>query len=76
MRTFNFPGWTGSIDGQRVPIATERKIGAMLLQVPAGRHVVTLDFVDTPARRLGAWISGVSLIITFAVLAIGAVIAL
>ena len=76
VRTFNFPGWTASIDGRPVPIATDTRTGAILLDLSAGDHLVTLGFMDTPDRRLGAWVSGVSLALTAAILVAGAVIAL
>lgn len=51
VRTFNFPGWTAIADGHRVPITTSEELGDMEIELPAGSHQVTLDFLDTRARR-------------------------
>lgn len=49
--TFNFPGWTARVDGQPAPIRTSEELGDMEIELQAGAHVVTLDFMDTPRRR-------------------------
>ena len=51
VRTFNFPGWTASVDGQEVPIITSEELGDMEIELHAGTHQITLDFLDTPTRR-------------------------
>ena len=51
VRTFNFPGWTASVDGQQVPINTSEELGDMEIELHAGTHQITLDFLDTPTRR-------------------------
>jgi hypothetical protein len=48
IRTFNFPGWTASIDGIKTEIKTENDTGAILIDIPPGRHILMLQFVDTP----------------------------
>jgi hypothetical protein len=72
VRTFNYPGWTATLDGRPAPLATDGETGAILLGVPAGEHLVIMDFVDTPARRLGARITLLSFLLVLAALAIGA----
>jgi len=72
VRTFNYPGWTATIDGAPSPAATDKETGAMLFDLPAGAHVVTLDFLDTPVRRSGAWITMGSFLITLTAIACGA----
>lgn len=52
VRTFNFPGWTATVDGQRTPISTGEELGDMEIELQAGTHVVRLDFLDTPPRRV------------------------
>ena len=59
--TFDFPGWTADIDGKETRIRTEKGSDAMLIDVPAGRHVVKVNFVDTPIRRYSKFISSLSL---------------
>src|SRR5215813_3716650 len=51
VRTFDFPGWTATVDGQQTPIKRSGELGDMEIALPAGSHRVTLDFVDTPVRR-------------------------
>ena len=72
VRTFNYPGWTASIDGAPLPARTDEETGAMLFNLPAGAHVVTLDFLDTPVRKTGARITIVSLLFVLSAVACGA----
>jgi uncharacterized membrane protein YfhO len=72
VRTFNYPGWTATMDGHPAALLTDGQTGAMLISLPAGTHLVTLDFLDTPARRLGAQITLLSLLLVLAALALGA----
>ncbi|HSB09423.1 MAG TPA: hypothetical protein VLM38_07900 [Blastocatellia bacterium] len=51
IRTFNFPGWTATVDGQQVPIKTSDELGDMEIELRAGSHRITLDFLETPVRR-------------------------
>ena len=51
IRTFNFPGWTATVDGREVPINTSGEMGEMEIELEPGSHRVTLDFLDTPVRR-------------------------
>lgn len=51
VRTFNFPGWTATVDGQQAPIKTSKELGGMEIELRAGRHRVTLDFLETPVRH-------------------------
>ena len=60
VKTFNFPGWVAAIDGQPEPIDTNPELGDMEIKVSKGSHIVTLDFLDTPARRYGTLITLVS----------------
>ena len=56
-RTFNFPGWTAWLDEQKSEIKTEAGSGAILIDVPGGRHRIRLAFRDTPVRLAGKLIS-------------------
>ncbi len=51
VRTFNFPGWTATVDGQQVPIKTSEELGDMEIDLRSGLHRVTLDFLETPVRH-------------------------
>jgi len=61
LRTFNFPGWTATVDGSEAPIRTAEELGDMEIDLAAGHHTVQLEFRDTPARLYGRVITLVSL---------------
>jgi uncharacterized membrane protein len=63
IRTFNFPGWKAYVDGKLTEIRTEEGAGAMLIDIPGGRHTLMLKFEDTPIRYYSKIISLVSLLI-------------
>jgi hypothetical protein len=65
--TFYFPGWEAGLDRGTIPIRVEPGSGAMLLDLPAGRHEVVLRFGDTPLRRYAAVISFISLFMLAAI---------
>jgi hypothetical protein len=67
VRTFDFPGWTATLDGR--PATIERgPFGNIELELPRGRHDVVLTFRNTSARRLGDGMSLGSLAVVAAVL--------
>jgi dolichyl-phosphate-mannose-protein mannosyltransferase len=72
IRTFNFPGWTATIDGQRVEIITG-EMGEICIDLQPGAHEVSLEFLDTPVRRsarqITLWSFGLLLGLLFAPLA-------
>lgn len=51
VRTFNFPGWTATVDGRPSPIKTSEEFGEITIELSAGTHRVTLDFLETPVQR-------------------------
>jgi hypothetical protein len=55
--TFYFPGWEGYTDGKRTQINIEKESGAMLIDVPQGKHKLVLKFEDTPIRYYAKIIS-------------------
>ena len=57
IRTFNFPGWAATVDGQRAEIITNEELGDMSIELEAGTHEVLLDFGDTPVRHTGKTIT-------------------
>jgi hypothetical protein len=57
VRTFNFPGWTGFLDGEPVTLETGPALGEINVEVPRGTHRIELSFRDTPSRRIGGFIS-------------------
>jgi hypothetical protein len=61
LRTFDFPGWQARLDGEPVAIASNNRLRAIEVAVPAGRHEVDVTLGGTWDRTLGAWISAASL---------------
>jgi hypothetical protein len=55
--TFYYPGWQAKINERVIPIGREDMSGAMLIQVPEGKHILELRFVDTPIRYYSRAIS-------------------
>ena len=58
-RTIFFPGWDGFIDTHPIPIRNEH--GLIVFDVPKGLHILELEFQETPVRRVGDFISLLSL---------------
>jgi hypothetical protein len=58
-RTFNFAGWKATIDGREAPIV-EGESKNIVVDVPEGKHVITLEFGSTPVRRASNWITIIS----------------
>ena len=67
LRTYNFPGWSATIDGQKTPITSD-KDGIQIVSVPAGRHMIESSFTNTAPRTAGALLSAFGLL---AVIALG-----
>jgi uncharacterized membrane protein len=63
VRTFNFPGWKAYVDERQTGIRTAEGEGAMLIDIPKGKHAVTLKFQDTPIRYYSKIISLCSFVI-------------
>jgi hypothetical protein len=64
LKTYNFRGWTARVDGQTVPLETD-KDGAQVVSVPAGIHIVETNFGNTPPRIIGATITIVGFLLVF-----------
>jgi hypothetical protein len=57
---FDFPGWHVTLDDQTAERELGRPEGFIVVPVPAGRHVVEVDFGGTPARRLAYAVSALA----------------
>ncbi len=62
LETYHYPHWVARLDGREIPVGVEREQGRgeglMLLDLPAGRHELTLGFeVRTPVEKWAAWLS-------------------
>jgi len=70
LKTYNFPGWQATLDGEPVPILSDPN-GTQVIRIPAGKHKVTTQFVNTPPRILGAVLFWVGLLIIIGLTIIG-----
>ncbi|MCP4360060.1 MAG: hypothetical protein GY796_18805 [Chloroflexi bacterium] len=61
---FDFPGWTARIDGEMVETELGRPEGFLVIPVPAGKHLIEVEFGRSPARTMAGWITAVSLFLT------------
>ena len=57
IRTFYFPGWKAYIDSKKTTIKKESDTGAMLIDIPAGKHALVLKFEDIPLRYVSKFVS-------------------
>jgi len=56
--THAYPHWVARLDGREIPIAKEPGTGLMLVEAPAGKHTLTLDFeIREPGELAARWIS-------------------
>lgn len=60
---FAFPGWQARVDGQPVPTDIAHPEGFLVVPMPAGEHVLDIEFGDTPPRTAGWIIAAVSLLL-------------
>jgi hypothetical protein len=61
IETYNYPHWVARLDGQEIKIGAEQGSGLMLLDLPAGKHRITLDYeVRQPSQRIARAISAVA----------------
>jgi hypothetical protein len=68
-RTSNYPGWTAIVDGRVTEIKTG-DAGMIVIDLPAGEHSITLDYRLTPIRRVSVWITLISSVLLFSLIAI------
>jgi len=59
--TFAFPGWRVQIDGREVEIVPSEPEGLITFQVPAGRHVVVVEWAATLVRSVATMVSVIAL---------------
>jgi hypothetical protein len=53
VRTFFFPGWRATIDGGGVPVTPTPGRGLIQVEVPAGEHLLRIEYAGTVASRWG-----------------------
>lgn len=59
LKTYNFPGWTARVDGDVVPMLSD-KDGSQRVDVPAGIHTVQATFENTWPCTAGSLLSGIA----------------
>lgn len=57
---FYYPGWQARLNGKPVDIRPQANTGLILIDIPAGRHTLTLRFGDTPVRLAALGLSGLT----------------
>ncbi len=71
--TYWYPGWYATLDGAPLPIQQdEGPLGLMVVEVPAGEHILAFRFGDTPARGAANLVSLVSLLVLVGMAGVGA----
>jgi hypothetical protein len=68
LRTYNFPGWIGRVDGHPVAIESD-KGGVQTIAVPAGNHRIEVRLNNTRVQSAGAAISGLGVLMILGLLA-------
>jgi hypothetical protein len=63
LRLFNYPAWRVEVNGRLVQAATREGTGQMLVPVEAGVNRLQITFVRTWDRRVGGWISLVTIVV-------------
>lgn len=64
LRTYNFPGWTARVDGQKVPLLSD-KDGVQIIDVAPGSHTIEVTFENTPPRIIGAAFTTIGFLAVF-----------
>jgi hypothetical protein len=62
-----FPGWRAYVDGEEVPIEPTQGQGRISFVVPAGEHVIRLQFEELPLRMAADATSAISLLVLLAI---------
>jgi hypothetical protein len=60
VRRFIYPAWVVRINGQQITPHTEVEDPLMVVPVPQGPFILTVDWTATPDVRLSRWISGLA----------------
>ena len=61
LKTYNFPGWSARLDGQKVAITSDLD-GVQTIAVPPGQHGLEVSFRQTLPRTIGTILSAMSVL--------------
>jgi hypothetical protein len=67
---FAFPAWSLARDGEPLAPTIDQATGLIAVELPAGRHEVSLTWAGLPSERTGLLLSGVSLGLLVALMAV------
>jgi hypothetical protein len=76
VRTFNYPGWTATVDGNPAKINTGEDFGDIEIDLDEGSHTIVLDYLDTPVRKKGDLVTIWAALFTVGLLIVGGVLRL
>ncbi len=71
-RQYYFPGWRATVNGESAAIRPDEQIGLITLDLPAGEHIVTLEYAGTSLQHVSALISLISVMLALGFLRVGA----
>ncbi len=71
VRTYNFPGWTATVNGQPAIIKTGAYLKEINLDLAAGEYHIQLEYLNTPVRQRGELVTKVAFFIFIVILMIG-----
>lgn len=63
LRLFNYPAWNVEVNHRVVQTDLLELTGQMVIPVEAGDNQVRITFARTPDRKIGAWITGITIIL-------------
>ena len=70
-RQYYFPGWQATLNGAPAEIYPDDEIGLITMDVPAGEHIITLDYTGTLLQQIATLISLASVAISAMLLLTG-----
>lgn len=62
-RQYYFPGWVATVNGEPATIYPDEQIGLITIDLPAGEHVVTLNYRGTPVQQFATALSAIAVVI-------------
>lgn len=71
IKTFYFPAWQATLNGQPVPLTPDPETGGILISIPPGQYLVELNYVDLPANIYSRWLSLITAFLLASLVLIG-----